>query len=164
MHRLLRKDRSKIDACVANENYSNVEKRNILEVKMENLKTPLDKKGRKLEKLTKVQRFYSEFNSDRSSSSSSSSLYVDDRIFTFETKEIPNNKFNDKLSTKMKDANFSAKTSPKTIDKKKSSEACTLIPPVSPGLSANQDLKDKALDIIYQKKIKELKSKKHSCK
>ena len=156
----MRKDTSKIDACVAYENYSYVEKRTVLEVKMENLKTPLDKKGRKLEKLTKVQRFYSEFNSDLSSSSSSSSSYVGENIFTFETKEIPNTKFNDKLSTEMKDANFSSKASPKTFDKKKSSEACTLIPPVSPGLSANQDLKDKALDIIYQKKIKELKSKK----
>merc|ERR1711872_597501 len=102
--RLLRKDTSKIDASVANENYSYVEKRTILEVKMENLKTPLDKKGRKLEKLTKVQRFYSEFNSDLSSSSSSSSSYVGENIFTFETKEISNTKFNDKLSTEMKDA------------------------------------------------------------
>ena len=43
-------------------------------------------------------------------------------------------------------------------EKKKYVESTNLVPPVSPGLSANQDLKDKALDIIYQKKIKELKS------
>ena len=125
---------------------------------MENLKAPLDKKGRKLEALTKVQRFYSEFNSDISSSSSSLSSNSNENVFTFDNKRIQNSSVYDKLSHKAKETTIGSDMSPKAVDKKKIAAADTLIPSLSPGLSSNQDLKDKALDIIYQKKIKELKS------
>ena len=124
---------------------------------MENLKTPLDKKGRKLGNLTKVQRFYSEFNSDRSSSSSSLSSDEDDKVFSFENKSFRNTKLQNKLSNQ-KHVNLGSDLYASEQEKKKNVESTNLVPPVSPGLSANQDLKDKALDIIYQKKIRELKS------
>ena len=36
-------------------------------------------------------------------------------------------------------------------------------PPTSPGLTANQDIKDSALNVIYQKRIRELKSIQWDC-
>ena len=125
---------------------------------MENLKAPLNKKGRKLENLSKSQRFYSEFNSDQSSSSSSSSSDEDGGAFNFDIKRNQNSKFYDNnLNKHTKSENASNHSL--SVREKMSSETTNIILPVSPGLSANQDLKDKALDIIYQKKIKELKSK-----
>ena len=125
---------------------------------MENLKAPMNKKGRKLENLSKSQRFYSEFNSDPSSSSSSSSSDEDGKAFNFENKRTPNSKFYDKILTNNTKSDNGSDNS-LIVREKMNSETTNIIPPVSPGLSANQDLKDKALDIIYQKKIKELKSK-----
>ena len=126
---------------------------------MENLKNPLDKKGRKLENLTKVQRFYSEFNSDLSSSSSSLSPDEDRKAFSFENKRFRNTKLQNKLSNQKPAPNLFPDHSANEQEKKKNVESTSLALPMSPGLSVNQDLKDKALDIIYQKKIKELKSK-----
>ena len=137
---------------------------------MENLKTPVDKKGRRLDNLTKVQRFYSEFNSDSNSPSSSTSSEGDRNVFTFESKAFGHHNVAAKTQGRVKNHNLDISNSLNV----NSFEQCSIKdshnngkiinnappqPPMSPGLSSNQDLKDKALDLIYQKKIQELKSK-----
>ena len=89
---------------------------------MENLKTPLDKKGRKLGNLTKVQRFYSEFNSDRSSSSSSLSSDEDDKVFSFENKSFRNTRLQNKLSNQ-KHVNLGSDLYASEQEKKKNVES-----------------------------------------
>ena len=137
---------------------------------MQNLKTPVDKKGRKLDDLTKVQRFYSEFNSDSSSSSSPSSSDRDRNVFTFESKSFRRdniaanpqkgiktengaNNYSINVNTHNKYSMYESQDNDSIINH------ASPVLPMSPGLSSNQDLKDKALDLIYQKKIQELKSK-----
>ena len=135
---------------------------------METLKIPVNKKGRILQNLTKVQRFYSEFDSDISNSQSSSpSEDGNGRVFTFETKgsryrsitkpsEPPRDKMQgvSKTTTPNGDNHLDGEPNHGEVV-----NYATLVIPVSPGLSRNQDLKDKALDLIYQRKIKELKCK-----
>ena len=131
---------------------------------MENLKLPVDKKGRITPNLTKSQKFYSEFHSG--SSSSPNSVASDDtingpQIFTFE-KNSSRHK-NGMPPKKINNANISVDVTdgPQNVynDSNKRDRYNPPKSPVAPGISRNQDLKDKALDILFQKKIKELKSK-----
>ena len=137
---------------------------------MENLKTPVDKKGRRLDNLTKVQRFYSEFNSDSNSPSSSTSSEGDRNVFTFESKATVHHNTAAKAQNRVKNQYLDTSNSlnvntfeqPSIKDSHNNDKIISHAPPalpMSPGLSSNQDLKDKALDLIYQKKIKELKCK-----
>ena len=136
--------------------------------KMENLKLPVDKKGRITPKLTNSQKFYSEFNSV--SSGSSNSVASDGssngpHIFTFEKNSSRHR--NGVLPRKTNTANIAVDVTdcPQNIHKdsgNKSVRYNSPKSPVAPGISktpGNQDLKDKALDILFQKKIKELNSK-----
>ena len=136
---------------------------------MERLQMPLNKKG-KLQNLTKIQKFYSEFNSESSSSSTSLSEDNDRGVFTFETKHLRHNydikppePHTNKRQLPKKIINANPITDNNSLTSPKDADMVLNIPPpvapMSPGLSRNQDLKDKALEIIYQKKIKELKCK-----
>ena len=137
---------------------------------MERLQMPLNKKG-KLQNLTKIQKFYSEFNSESSSSSTSLSEDNERGVFTFETKHLRHNydikppePHTNKRQLPRKIINSNAVTDNNSLaSPKKDADMVannpTPVAPMSPGLSRNQDLKDKALEIIYQKKIKELKCK-----
>ena len=137
---------------------------------MERLQMPLNKKG-KLQNLTKIQKFYSEFNSESSSSSTSPSEDNDRGVFTFETRRSrhnydikPQEPHSNKRQLPSKIINANAVTDNNLLSspKEDADKVVNYAPPVapmSPGLSRNQDLKDKALEIIYQKKIKELKCK-----
>ena len=54
---------------------------------------------------------------------------------------------------------YSKHNSTKELCSRPSQNNITSRAPQSPGISANQNLKDQALDLIFQKKIKDLKSK-----
>ena len=136
---------------------------------MDGLKISLDTKGRKMHNLTKVQRFYSEFNSDLSRSPSSSSSENGTNIFSFERKSSQYhdvNKTHERSRHKhpeiklVVDVDTVVQSHTNQLHKNDTiGNYVHFIPQKSPGLSSNQDFKDKALELIYQKKIKELKSK-----
>ena len=111
------------------------------------------KKGRK--KQSKVQQFYSEYNSSTSSSappSRSSSLSSENdaevRVFTFENIRSPRSPTREPAAS---DANGAATPNPTSRSKSRSR-------PTTPGVTKNQRIKDEALSIVYQNKIKDLRS------
>ena len=112
------------------------------------------KKGRKTK--SKVQQFYSEFNSSTSSSappSRSSSLSSENdaevRVFTFENIHSPRSPSRE--PTTASDANGATTPNPTSRAKSRSR-------PTTPGVTKNQRIKDEALSIVYQNKIKDLRS------
>ena len=119
---------------------------------------------RKKHKLTKVQKFYSEFNSDLSTSQSCSSS-DDEKVFTFNNRDIRYHAITHPRKHKLfeitncHDNNARKHNSTKELCSRPSQNKVTSRAPQSPGISANQNLKDQALDLIFQKKIKDLKSK-----
>ncbi len=129
------------------------------------------KKGNKGHK-SRVQQFYSEFqssspsSSSRSSSSSSSSsssrspspfgglpsVDPQPRVFTFEHVKAPRTPQNGSVST-----NGSSRRTPRSRSQSGSGPRHRR-PLKSPGVTRNQQLKDEALSIVYQNKIKDLRS------
>ena len=118
------------------------------------------KKGRKAK--SKVQQFYSEYNTSASSSSSpsrssspSSENDAEVRVFTFENIRSPRSPNRDSAVAAAVDANnglTTASTSNST------SRARSRSRPTTPGVTKNQRIKDEALSIVYQNKIKGLRS------
>ena len=131
---------------------------------MDTLKVLSGHNIKKGHKLTKVQKFYSEFNSDLSDSQSFSSS-DDEKLFTFNSRDICYHAITHPRRHKL----FEIANGPEPNARKHNStrEFCSRLSqnnitpgaPQSPGISANQNLKDQALDLIFQKKIKDLKSK-----
>ena len=84
---------------------------------------------------SKVQQFYHKFNSHNSDSSSSSSEDDDGpAFFTFKTPKAPS------IRSENKSPNYYYQ------------------PPISPGLSKNQDIKDQAYEMVFKRRIDDLKS------
>ena len=84
---------------------------------------------------SRIKQFYSDYNSSLSSSSDSSIDGSSQNFFTFDVPQAPK------------------------IRPQNGAQELYYAPPVSPGLSRNQDLKDAALDLVYSRKIKDLQSK-----
>ena len=130
----------------------------------ETLKKRSRRKGKNYK--SRVKQFYSDFNSDESSDSKNSSS--DDggaSVFTFNRARAPKLR-PDPESLSQQDLGSLASSSPGysygaqgfggQISPGSYSSYSRL--PVSPGLSKNQDVKDVALDLVYQRKIRDLKS------
>lgn len=117
---------------------------------MEVLKTAsTTSKHRKRNHKSKVKQFYSDFNSE-SSSSSSSSEDEGPTVFTFNRATAPKLRPDPSVASSLRSL---SPTFSSTYSFGSSSK-----PILSPGLSRNQDIKDVALDMVYQRKIKDLQS------
>lgn len=131
---------------------------------MESLKAPKKPKHR-----SKVRQFYSDFNSDESSNSPKSSSeseneYAIAQVFTFD-KEAKTLKVTETRTPKSRSPRSARSPvrgqtlSNSEPNVSRSRPLSYFDPPKSPALSPNQVLKDEALGIIFQKKIKDLQSK-----
>ena len=121
------------------------------------------KKGRKAK--SKVQQFYSEYNTSASSSSSpsrssspSSENDAEVRVFTFENIRSPRNPNRDSAVAAAGDANNGLTTATASSTSNSTSRARSRSRPTTPGVTKNQRIKDEALSIVYQNKIKGLRS------
>ena len=131
---------------------------------MDTLKVLSGQKITKRHKLTKVQKFYSEFNSDLSTSQSGSSS-DEEKVFRFNSRDIRYHAITHPRKHNLSEIANGIETNARKHNNTK--EFCSRLSqnnitpraPQSPGISANQNLKDHALDLIFQKKIKDLKSK-----
>jgi hypothetical protein len=130
---------------------------------MDSLKSRVTRKPKK----SRVQQFYSDFNSDAGSASSDSDNdnnnsnagggHVGDAaVFTFQT--APRAPV---LRPDADDLDVTEELNGSSADSSLLLAAARAVhpPPMSPGLTRNQDLKDTAFQIIFQKKIKDLKRK-----
>ncbi len=112
---------------------------------------------------SRVKQFYSDFNSDESSDDSKKSSSDEDTtsVFTFSRARAPKlrpesqggataSHHDLQLESHFGGDGFS---SPGSYYSSYSSKL-----PLSPGLTKNQDMKDVALDLVYQRKIRDLKS------
>ena len=132
---------------------------------MDSLKSRISKKGRKNKNgntPSRVQQFYEEFNSSQESNESSDDS--DDKSTFFGYKNRPRAPMIRPLSANRPmaiDLPFESNATPSDESSVTSPKGTFQFPepPMSPGLSKNQDIKDSALNVIYQKRIKELKSK-----
>ena len=125
---------------------------------MDRLISPIRKKTNK----SRVQQFYSDFNSDDSSDSDSKSDKDNEaRVFTFRNAKAPVLRpegpgyfeYEDSYLHPHYDiASFHSRpVTPRNV------EISTEMP-LSPGVTKNQELKDAAYEVIYGNKIKELRS------
>ncbi len=140
---------------------------------MESLKSRIPRKSRKGQHRhhpqSRVQQFYDEFESSHSSHSESGSDDADgDKGTFFGYRNRPrapmirpisaNRPLSSEYNQKPESTPSDDVTDPSSVT---SSKGGFQFPesPISPGLSKNQDIKDSALNVIFQKRIKELKSK-----
>ena len=133
---------------------------------MDSLKAPKKRKHR-----SKVRQFYSDFNSDessnspKSSSSESENEYAIAQVFTFDkeakTLKVTETKTPRPRSPRSAKSPVRGQTALSNSEPNvsRSRPLSHFETPKSPGLSPNQGLKDEALGIIFQKKIKDLQSK-----
>jgi len=133
---------------------------------MDSLKSRIPKKGRKNRNgstPSRVRQFYDEFNSSQESNSSNNDS-DDDKTTFFGYKNRPRAPMIRPLSANRPmaiDLPAESNATPSDESSVTSPRGNFQYPevPISPGLSKNQDIKDSALNVIYQKRIKELKSK-----
>ena len=141
---------------------------------MESLKSRIPRKSRKGQHRhnpqSRVQQFYDEFESSHSShSESGSDDDVDgDKGTFFGYRNRPRAPMIRPISANRPlSADFHQKPESTPSDDVTDPPSVTSLKgtfhfpesPLSPGLSKNQDIKDSALNVIFQKRIKELKSK-----
>ena len=127
------------------------------------------KKGRKAK--SKIQQFYSEYNSSTSgssppsrSSSPSSENDAEVRVFTFENIRSPKSPNRDAAAVAAEVSEVAAAhdasngLTPAATTPNSTWRARSRSRPTTPGVTKNQRIKDEALSIVYQNKIKDLRS------
>ena len=155
---------------------------------MDTLKTGLSKSGKRRKHKSRVRQFYSDFNSsDSSNDDDRASPFwetgsASPDVFTFDhtpkrnsgaaaahrrSRSVPRAPRTNEaklVPVPLDDNSLNGHNGESKEDESLSSSVSDLVlspgamPLVSPGLSRNQDMKDKALALIYQKKIKDLRS------
>ena len=137
---------------------------------METLQTKPRNRSRRKRHRSRVRQFYSDFNSDSESeiagALSEPDFTQNGDIFTFDINEAkapvlrPDRSFNNGYYYGADDefspsSYYGDVSRSRSRSRNRGGEVTEL--PLSPGLTPNQELKDKAYEIIYQNKIKELK-------
>ena len=121
---------------------------------MDSLKGRVSRSGKiKKTPSSRVKQFYDEFNSSQSSLDASSDESEKGTFFGY--KNRPKAPMIRPVSA---DVPQDLNSTPSESGSLKSPKFYYTDPPVSPGLTPNQDIKDNALNVIYQKRIRELKS------
>ena len=131
---------------------------------MDSLKSKIPKRGRKNrgqnntnQPPSRVQQFYEEFNSSQSASTEDSDSSDNGTFFGYKNRP---------KAPMIRPVSATQPISPEFISTPSDSGSInssnkgtfSFPEPLSPGLSKNQDIKDSALNVIFQKRIKELKS------
>ena len=127
---------------------------------MDSLKGRVSRSGKiKKTPSSRVKQFYDEFNSSQSSLDASSDESEKGTFFGYKNRpKAPMIRPVSAARPASADVPQDLNSTPSESGSLKSPKFYYTDPPVSPGLTPNQDIKDNALNVIYQKRIRELKS------